>query len=793
MRRLALAAVALALLVSAVPAGGLPLGGMYGGELRVALSAQPSLDPVQFEANRMVQGLAYDSLTRLDAEQLPTAGLAQSWIPGPGTISLDLRAATWTDGTAITAQDVAWSFERHLAGGSASGLTATAVDADTVLFTFTSGGGEFLGNAALLPVAWKSGSDVPTSNGPFVLASQTAAATDLEANDRHWGGRPYVDRVSFRHPFTLARNPDGTTRADDAACALLKGQVHLIGWPTSQNDLTTERDCTAGFGGWSDGTNRTLLNPNATKTMPHSAVAEDPGLRFLYLGMNTQRPPLTQPVLRQALSRAIDRDLIAGTFAQAIEPKTEIADSVVTRANEAWANGTVPRYRVDRVPAGTAVNPSLEKVNAFLDEAGYLDTDGDGYRQDPSGAPFSFTLLTLDQATDARVAKYLDMITKLQSIGMNVTQREMAPANLTAAVAAGAFDLYVDVLEVGGEPSFLFERFHSAGSRNLVRLASPELDALLEAARDAIDSSARHRAVVDALGWIAVNAPLAPIVHQRAVFSYDRLAFEGYVHMLGGIANFWTFLSVHVTQRGPLSVRVDAVQTTLRSGGQTTVVVRVVDSRDDPVEGVDLEFSGEGLSDAAGVTDAQGEFDLTFAAPDVSAPREYPIAVDAAKAGYVGASGGRTIVVNPRVMTFSVSVSRGDVQMPSGNTTTVRVVVYDETIAAPAAGRNVTLALEPGDAGGTLAAVSGVTDATGEFETTFTASVAAATRFLITASVSVPGYEDARATTAIEVAGRGGTPPATPALDTVSMVVVVAGLAAVFGAWQRRKWVARKP
>jgi len=788
-RRLVLAAVALALLVPAVPAAGLPLGGLYGGELRVALQAQPSLDPIEFAGNRMVQGLAFDSLTRLGPDQLPVPWLATSWVPGAGTIALDLRAATWPDGSPITAQDVAWSFEKHLAGLSASGFTVAAVDADTVRFTFTAGGGEFLGNTALLPVAWKSASDTPTSNGPFVVVAQTATATDLAANDRHWGGRPYVDRVSFRHPFTLARNPDETTRADDAACALLKGQVHLIGWPVSQNDLTNFRDCTAGFGGWSDGTNRTLLNANATMTMPHSGVTEDPGLRLLYLGMNTQRPPLTQPVLRQALSRAIDRDLIT----QAIEPNTDVADSVITRANEAWANETVPRFRVERVASGTAVNPSLEKVNAFLDETGYLDTDGDGYRQDPSGAPFSFTLLTPDQATDARTAKYLDMVTKFQSIGMNVTQQEMTPANLTAAVDAGAFDLYVDVLEVGGEPAFLFDLFHSTGARNLVRLASPELDSLLETARDATDGAARHRAVTDALGWIAVNAPLATIGHQRAIFSYDRMTFDGWTHALGGIASFWSFPSVHVTQRGPLVVRVDSVQSTLRSGGRTTVLVRVLDALDNPVEGVDLEFTGEGLSDAAGVTDAQGEFDFTFTAPEVSGPREYPITIDAAKAGYAGASGSRTIVVNPRVMTFAVSVTRGDAQMPSGNTTSVRVVVYDETLAAPAVGVGVTLSVEPTEAGGVLASPTGITDGTGVFETTFSASVAVTTRFLIAASVSVEGYEDARATTTVEVAARGGTAPTTPALDTLSMVVVVAGLAAIFGAYRRRKWLARKP
>ena len=789
MRRLVLALVALGLVAPTLPAAGLPPGGMYGDELRVALPTQPSLDPIQFAANRVVQEVAYDSLTRLGPNQLPVPWLASALptIPAPGTITLDLRAATWPDGSPITAQDVAWSYGKHLTGGSASGFTVTAVDADTVRFTFTTGGGDFLGNAATLPVAWKSGSDTRTSNGPFVLAAQSATATDLAANDRHWKGRPYLDRVSIRHPFTLARSPSGATTADDAACALMKGQVHLIGWPVTTADLTTERDCVAGFGGWTDGVNRTLLDVD--RRVPFLGLSEDAGLRFLYLGMNTQRPPLTQPVLRQALSRAVDRDLIAG----AIEPKTDIADSVVTEKNEAWANESVPRYRVPRVTSGTAATTSLEAVNAFLDEAGYLDTDLDGYRQDPSGAPFSFTLLTVDQQADTRVAKYLDLITKFQAIGMNVTQREMTPANLTVAVASGAFDLYVDVLEVGGEPSFLFDLFHSSGSRNLVRLASPDMDAILETARDAIDPNVRRRAVLDAQGWVGVNVPLAPVVHRRAVYALDRLTFEGWSHGLGGIANFWSFVSVHATQRGPLVVRVDAVQATLRSGGQTTVLVRVLDGAGDPVADVDLEFVGEGLSAATGVTDAQGESEVEFTAPAVAAPTEYPITVNAAKPGYDGASGDEAVVVNPAIRTFDISLERGETQMPSGNSTSILVVVIDETLRVPAEGVTVSLAVDPADGGGELGQATGVTDAQGEFETTFTASVAVASRFFIVVTVAEPGYVEARATTTFEVAARGGGVPVTPALDTISMVVVVAGLAAIFGAWQRRQWLVRKP
>ncbi|HYS71734.1 MAG TPA: ABC transporter substrate-binding protein, partial [Thermoplasmata archaeon] len=617
----------------------------------------------------------------------------------------------------------------------------------------------------------------------------------LVANDRHWKGRPFLDAVTFRFPYTLVRNANGSTQANDAACAFLKGQVNLIAWPLSQNDLTNERDCAAGFGGWSDGVNRTLLNPDPARTMPFAAVAENPGLQFLYLGMNTQRAPLTDPTLRVALSMAIDRDLVAGTYGGAVEPKVDIADSPVSPANLAWFNASVPKYRVPRAVVGSNAVPSLEEVNAFLDAAGYLDRTGDGFRDTPAGTPFNFTLLTFDQATDPRVAKYLDLITKFRAIGINVVQQEHTPADLRALEASDAFDLVVDIQQAEGEPSFLFDLLHSGSPGNVVNVASPALDALLDTARDALDPVARRQAVLDAQGWVALQVPLAPIVHYRAETTYDRTTFEGWVDGLGGIANFWTFTTAHVTQMGPLTVTVDALPPSIRSGSGTDILVRAWDAEANAVAGVDVELSGVGLAATSGVTDAQGAFTTRFTAPSVDVAQDFTIAADAAKAGYGGAGGATTVTVHPLARTFTVLIGKDSPTLASGNTTAIRVQVLDDQTLLGVPAANVTITISPEGLTASVAQATGVTLGNGIFATTFTADVTVASRFVITANATAPGYETSSGTTAIDVTARpaGGTAPPTAALDTLSMVAVVASLAAVYGAWQRRKWVARKP
>src|SRR3990170_4335252 len=418
-RGLAFVLVAVALLAGSIPApvGASHVGGMYGGDLRVALPSAASLDPLQFEANRIVQELVSESLTRLGPDQLPVPSVAASWTVDTvgGTVTFDLRGARWSDGAVITAQDVKWSFDTYLTAGVASGFVPPdVVDGDTVRFTITSGGGDFLGNAATLPVAWKAGSTSRSYSGPFVVTAESASTVVMAANAGHWNGRPYVDSVSFLFPYTLDRNANETTRTNDAACALMKRQVHLIGWPVTSIELNTERDCVAGFGGWADGGNRTLLD--AGRLVPHLGSADNPALRFLNLGMNAEDASLTALPLRLAITRAVDRDNIA----EATERGTDIADSPVSPANLAWFNESVPEYRVPRVIVGANVVPTLEAVNAFLTEAGYLDTTGDGWREDPIGAPISLTILAPIKGVELRSAAYLDLVTKLRAIGLNI-------------------------------------------------------------------------------------------------------------------------------------------------------------------------------------------------------------------------------------------------------------------------------------------------------------------------------------------------------------------------------------
>jgi peptide/nickel transport system substrate-binding protein len=116
----------------------------------------------------------------------------------------------------------------------------------------------------------------PVGTGPVKLASWTKDdKLVLEANPDYWGGRIDVDRVIFRPlPETAPR-----------IASLLRGEVDII----------------------------TTLPPDHGERVAGNPTTKVQGALYagLYvLGVNSKRPPLDNPLVKQALLLGIDRELI---------------------------------------------------------------------------------------------------------------------------------------------------------------------------------------------------------------------------------------------------------------------------------------------------------------------------------------------------------------------------------------------------------------------------------------------------------------------------------------------------
>ncbi|KGR73675.1 oligopeptide ABC transporter substrate-binding protein [Ureibacillus sinduriensis] len=110
--------------------------------------------------------------------------------------------------------------------------------------------------------------------------------------------------------------------------------------------------------------------------------------------------------LRQAMGYAIDVEQVSEVFYDNLR---ERANSLIPPVFKAFYDDELAGYTYDP-----------EKAIALLDEAGYEDVDGDGFREDPNGQPLEIKLASMasDATAEEIVSFYLQ---NWADVGLNVT------------------------------------------------------------------------------------------------------------------------------------------------------------------------------------------------------------------------------------------------------------------------------------------------------------------------------------------------------------------------------------
>jgi len=221
-----------------------PTTAAAGGELRIALSYDPSSMDPHFAAtagNITVSSHFFDCLVNVDADGQYVAGLATEWhAVDPTTWEIRLRKGVqFSDGGAFTADDVAFSLGRPAtvlnSPGPFTGYTKSitriqVVDPLTLRLKTAEPYGPLPGDLASIFIvsrkaAAKAGSEdfntgrAMVGTGPYAFgAYKRGESVTMVRNPRHWGTPPAWEKVAIRFiPADPAR-----------VAALLAGDVDLI-------------------------------------------------------------------------------------------------------------------------------------------------------------------------------------------------------------------------------------------------------------------------------------------------------------------------------------------------------------------------------------------------------------------------------------------------------------------------------------------------------------------------------------------------------------------------------------
>ncbi len=736
-----------------------PIGGLYGGTFKVAVINLPDPDPTATQWNdKVVHELIYDSLARMSPDTLqPEPWLASSWSIGTNTVTFQIRTdAVWPDNDApITAEDVKWNFPN-----TSDYLVTTSTG--SVIFTFSSGAGRFFDTDIYRPITLKQGDTTIYDNGPFLVNETTTDHLTLMYNDKHWGGRPYLDTIRYDKYDNLSL----------VACAFIDRSANFIGEQLTGPDLTTVNyPC-----------NRMLLdigNPHL-----HAYNAFNPGLTMAFMGINAGVAPLNDDVLRLAISKTVDRE----GYTSGIVQFSDISDGFISPFNTYWFNTSIPSYRVPKAVVDNRVEKIFDSVNIELEDNNYMDWNYDGWRETPSKQTFTLSLLRLSSEIPALV----DTLEQdIKAVGIRLTDEEFATySEIMTRVNARTFTLFLGTLEAEKTPSFIRDYFYSSGSKPYFNYSDTTMDSLLDAMDNTIDPIARLGIVKQVQSYIATSVPAAPIFSYQAIDIIDKLDFQGWVDQIGGINNFWTFYELHAFPTGGMRVDVAALTPGNRlTAGESTSVQISVSNESGPIVGanVDLTVTNGSLATPTGVTDANGRFTASYTAHAVTSVTDVMITAYVTKPGHTEAVGQTAIAVHPLIGTIDITVSPTTRTPPSGQAVDVTIIAISMLTSLPLSGASVTINIVPAGAGAEVTPSSGTTDANGELHVTFEATVDVDTTFALQVTVTSQGYQEATRSSGIAVSGRGGVPP-VPGPDVVVIVALVAFIAFAYGVTRSRRW-----
>lgn len=489
--------------------------------VRFDLSADPSsLNPLFAHADsaqveQQLAHLVFEPFFDLDARGRPVPELLErvptvengGVSPDGRTLVYHLRRGVrWSDGIAVTAQDVLFTLRAIMDPAnpvqSRQGYdlidSALAPDPLTVrfhlkrpwapavatFFTYGTSPQYVLPEHVLAnekPLARAAFNAAPTvGDGPFSFVSWNRGDRLVyEANPRYWRGRPKVKRIDVRIV------PDPATNLTLLQSGAL--DFNLIA-PAQTAALTGTRGI-------------------AYASVPTALIAG--------IALNVSRPPLSDPRVRRAIARSIDRNAISAKITLGHYP---VADS--DRPRFSWAYD--PSIREP------AYDP--QRADAELDAAGWRWAAGTA--RENEGRRLALTYVQFPETTTGvRVATFVQAELRQRGIDLTIKSISSAqlflPATEGGTLASGRFDMAYVPWQMGADPDDRFLLGCDAAERNYMRYCSPVVDGLEQIAVSTPQRAARIRAYRSIDTTVAHDVPIVYLFNPQYIYAY-RTRLHGF-------------------------------------------------------------------------------------------------------------------------------------------------------------------------------------------------------------------------------------------------------------------------
>ena len=463
-------------------------------------SEPASLDPHKVESDvefNIISDL-FEGLVSVSPAGEIQPRLAEKWENKENTVwTFHLcPGITWSDGTAITAQDIVWSWQRLVSPLTASPyssypgnmhivnakeiaegkkapetLGVKAVDDATLEVTLTQPNAAFLAMLAhpsLVPIdkvlvnrfgeQWTKPEHIVTS-GPYKLSAWVVNERIVaERNPRYWDNEhTVINKVTWLPIHSEAADVN----------RYKAGEIDIV-YTVPINQFAQLK-----------------------KTMGDQ-LNVSPQLATYYYEFNTTRPPFNDPRVRLALNMALDKDIIAEkVLGQGQRPAW-----LISQPDIGGVKLQNPEY------ASWPREKRIAKAKKLLSEAGYSDSH-----------PLVFNLLYNTSESHQRVAIAASSMWK-KNLGVEAKLQNQEWKTMLDTMHTHNFDAvrYAWIADYDDAATFL-NNFRTGDSENTSQYSNPAYDEALKNAAKASDGVTRGKYYQQAEDLLAKDVPAVPVYH----------------------------------------------------------------------------------------------------------------------------------------------------------------------------------------------------------------------------------------------------------------------------------------
>ncbi len=458
--------------------------------------------------------LLYDTLLDGDVNGGLGPNLAEHWELTPDGSRLTFKLnpqARWHNGQPVTAADVVFSFHLLQQNRFPGFVRVIALvhrveaispaEVEFTLFTTWPDAVRLLGTGVRIVPAmvWKDIVDPlhyanlenPVGSGPFLLAEfMPEKQLVLRNTGVHPACQPSVETLILEIYRDEGR----------ALKALKDGKLDALGWDIAPAQAHDVQDHPQDY--------------------PHIHVAEAPSLSIETLLFNLRSAPFNNAVFRHALAQALDTQ--------------GLVDKLLLGFGDTGTPGLFPPASPWHNTAILPIPFDPQEATTKLTAAGFIDQDGDGFRENPDGSTLQIPITCPKQEMAQRIAEWI--VAHWKAIGIAAKAEPVDQDRIMPTLMQAKFSVILHRLSFK-EPEMIFFYFHSScgvlregqvSGLNYGGYANLQYDETVEALQRARNDDETRELLCKLQEILASDLPQIPLYIPRVLNLYRADRFSGW-------------------------------------------------------------------------------------------------------------------------------------------------------------------------------------------------------------------------------------------------------------------------